>query len=286
MTTVLSYLAGNPKVTQVCHYEFATHSTELLRDIHNYPSGTLVTVDEDVSDIQREFNGAQVVLSNYKQVYPLSVCFKFVNEVSDHFILYNTVADQDLRKDTKVIINKADCNELLTDWIDLRPLVTVGQCYKLSLAKGNNLAKVIVKYGIIRDEVINHVIITLINKYHLAGSSRNNLILQNEDALTNAITKDHIDIVKYLAPKVIPTNAEFTPYQAESALRTAVTSGAINACRYILETYKIFNEIDTCLKIAAQNANTDMLSLLFLHKMKHDKGRSVFNLDIRDGLNP
>lgn len=286
MTTVLSHLSDGSYTNKIVHYEFSNQCIDVLRNIHNYPTGVLVTVDEDVNEIEREFSGAQIHLSPYyKQVYPLSVCFKFVNRVADHFMICG-IDEQDTRKHTKVLIDKSACNGMLTNWIDIRPFIMTNQPYKLTVTAGNNLVKAIVKYGIIRDQVINDKVVGLINKYQLSDKQRDNLILQNEEALTYAISKDYIEIVKYLTPEVIPANDEFTPYQAEGALRNAVSNGAVNACRYLLETYKTFNEIDNCLKLAVQNGNTDILSLLFLNKMKYDKGKSAFNLNIRDGLTP
>lgn len=283
MTTIAAYLKDNPNIRQTTHYELSNEYSAALKDIGNYPGGTLLTVN-DCSTIVREFSGASVILQ-HKNMYPLEVCFKFVNEVPDYFMIGDN--EEGINKHTKTIINKQDCYGFITKWFDITPVVNVGKQYKITINKGNNLEKVIVKYGIIRDELLDQTCCDLIAKYQLSDKERDVFILQNMESLRFAANHDYLDMFQYLLPKVMPNIApEYTPYDIETLLETAVNNDSINISKYLLGQYKPFTNIETCLKYAARNENSDMTALLFLHKIRNETNKPAFNLYIRDGLNP
>lgn len=291
MPTVLSIIEDESRVSNEKHYSFSTAYIDALEDAVHYSPDTLLTVNEYINQdgFYRGNSGAEIQLATREKVYPMAVCFKFKNEVPSHFIIKQIIDDEntkDKRVGVTVAINKLSCNRLLTEWVNIAPFISVGNQYKLVAPNGNNLVSAVVKYGMICGEIINEETRDIINKYKLTDKELRDFLAQNTESLMNAAKHDYIDMFKYLAPRVIP-ECDYTPMYAESALQSAVANNAIQVCRHLLITYKYFNNMDQCLKLAANNENIDLLSLLFLSKVKADKQpKAGFNLDIRDGLAP
>lgn len=266
-------------------YQLSNTFIDGLKDFSNYPDNTLLIVNHK-SEIMRENRGANVRLTFRPDLYCIAVQIKFKKELMDHVTLLRADKQLDEHGNSRtVLIDKKKAHGVISPWIDISTMLRKGVEYMLSIPNANNVATVIVKYGIICKELDKNVS-QLAIKYDLDNYQYNDLLMENYDSLLFAASKDYVDMFTYLFPRVTKGSSYPTEHCLRSSLTIAVRYNAINMCRHLLDNNTFTNvDIDAAAQIAMETRNTGILSLLILHKSRQST-KTEFNLNLRDGLMP
>lgn len=272
MSNNIEYLASKNLVNE--SYDLSMSYVDALKDSYNYPADRLLIVTTPCT-IQKEGNGAHVMIETHPFLYCVSLQLKFNESIPSHITLDEL--NKSIASESTILLDKSKFNGLISNWIDIGSRIKVHSKCKVIVPRASNLVSAVAKYCIIVSEVNNDDMSHLASKYNLDNDEFISLLKHEYNMLMTAASKNYLEIFIYLFDKIV--KADGSNYNSEMCLKTsllfAVNSKSVDVCRYILNNFEIpkhhFTEALNC---AVTKGFIDIVGLFFLYKNKQNEASS------------